>query len=216
VLVFEATGVYSRRLEAYLVQNGLRYYLLNPLVARKRLDNGCRLRKNDQFDAKALARSEIMPGVLEFTQTKVPVYTELADMSRFYEQLNEGKKRARNRIYRLLQLTFATFTDKFDLTTPSALEISKHYRHSELLRDKDLTELEKELRSWQLTGVGEFRLKNYAKRLFRAASRNQTAVIADSHNTYQLRYQINQLQQLVQAQKELIQRMSEVAGKLPE
>lgn len=216
VIVFEATGVYSRRLEAYIVQNGLRYHLLNPLVAKKRLDDGSRLRKNDQLDALGLARTEMRPEAAGFTQPKVPVYIELADMSRFYEQLNEDKKRIKNRIHRVMQLTFATFTGEFELETPSALAILKHYPNSELLRDKDLTELEDELRSWHLRGLGEIRVKNYAKRLFKAASRNQAAMGAGSHNDYQLSYQINQLQQLMKEQQELIQRMSEMAEKLPE
>ena len=216
VIVFESTGVYSRRLEAYIVQNGLRYHLLNPLVAKKRLDDGSRLRKNDRRDALGLARTETRPEAAGFTQPKVPVYIELADMSRFYEQLNEDKKRVKNRIHRVMQLTFATFTDEFDLDTPSSLAILKHYPNSELLRNKDLTEIEDELRSWHLRGMGEIRVKNYAKKLFKVASRNQAAVRAGSHNDYQLTYQINQLQQLMQEQQELIQRMSEVAEKLPE
>lgn len=67
VIVFESTGVYSRRLEAYIVQNGLRYHLLNPLVAKKRLDDGSRLRKNDQRDALGLARTETRPEAAGFT-----------------------------------------------------------------------------------------------------------------------------------------------------
>lgn len=96
------------------------------------------------------------------------------------------------------------------------MAILNHYPNSELLRDKDLTAIEDELRSWHLRGMGEIRVKNYAKKLFKAASRNQAAVRAGSHNDYQLTYQINQLQQLIQEQKELVQRMSEVAEKLPE
>lgn len=69
-------------------------------------------------------------------------------MSCFYEQLNEDKKRARNRIHRVIQLTFATFTAEFDLDTPSASAILRRYPNSELLRDKELTEIEDEIRSW--------------------------------------------------------------------
>lgn len=155
----------------------------------------------------------MMPGLLAFTQPKVPVYTELADMSRFYEQLNEDKKRIRNRIHHVIQLSFATFTDEFDLTTSNTMEILKHYPNSELLRNKDLTEIEDELSSWHLRGVGKIRVKNYAKKLFQAASKNQTAVKTSSHNVYQLTYQINQLQEVFQ---ELLRQMHAVATKLPE
>lgn len=83
-------------------------------MAKKRLDDGSRLRKNNQLDALGLARSETRPEATGFTQPKVPVYIELADMSRFYEQLNEDKKRVKNRIHRVMQLTFATFTEEFE------------------------------------------------------------------------------------------------------
>ncbi len=44
-VVFEATGVYSRRLEKFLLDKGILYHILNPLVAKKRLDDGSRLQK---------------------------------------------------------------------------------------------------------------------------------------------------------------------------
>ncbi|MES5863670.1 IS110 family transposase, partial [Lacticaseibacillus paracasei] len=57
-VVFEATGVYSRRLERYLLDESITYHILNPLVAKKRLDDGSRTRKNDVRDARGLAITE--------------------------------------------------------------------------------------------------------------------------------------------------------------
>lgn len=216
-VIFESTGVYSRRLEAYLTQNGLRYHILNPLVAKKRLDNGTRLRKNDQADAQKLAQSEMMTKNIVIDQPKAPVYSELADMSRFYDQLNEDKKRTRNRIHRLIQLTFATFTDEFDLSTVNALSILKHYPSSAMVTAiRDINEIISNMKSWHLRGLGDFRANQYARRFWRAAGRNQTAVPASSHNVYQLQYQIGQLEQLIQEQKQLILAMGKVAEELPE
>ncbi|NLR10805.1 transposase, partial [Lactobacillus sp. HBUAS51381] len=50
-IVFEATGVYSRRLEYFLRQEHLNYHILNPLAAKNRIATGSRLRKNDKQDA---------------------------------------------------------------------------------------------------------------------------------------------------------------------
>lgn len=109
-IVFEATGVYSRRLEYFLQQEGLNYHILNPLVAKNRIATGSRLRKNDKRDARRLAITEfteqLEPYLLTYKQD--PIYRELTDMNRYYDQLNEDKKRARNRAHRVLQLVFAS------------------------------------------------------------------------------------------------------------
>ncbi|WP_162255432.1 IS110 family transposase, partial [Levilactobacillus namurensis] len=64
-IVFEATGVYSRRLEYFLQQEGLNYHILNPLTAKNRITTGSRLRKNDERDARRLA-------ITEFTEQLEP------------------------------------------------------------------------------------------------------------------------------------------------
>ncbi|MBP5841418.1 transposase [Lactiplantibacillus plantarum] len=110
-IVFEATGVYSRRLEYFLQQEGLNYHILNPLTAKNRIATGSRLRKNDERDARRLAVTEftehLEPYLLAYKQD--PIYRELTDMNHYYDQLNEDKKRARNRAHRVLQLVFASF-----------------------------------------------------------------------------------------------------------
>lgn len=55
-IIFEATGVYSRRLQAFLEENGYTYSRLNPLETKKQLDS-LRVRKTDKIDAEKLAQS---------------------------------------------------------------------------------------------------------------------------------------------------------------
>lgn len=52
--VFEATGVYSRRLQAFFEDNSYAYTRLNPLESKKQLDS-LRVRKTDKIDAEKLA-----------------------------------------------------------------------------------------------------------------------------------------------------------------
>ena len=56
-IIFEATGVYSRRLQAFLEEYG--YRRLNPLEAKKQLDS-LRVRKTDKIDAEKLAKSQLV------------------------------------------------------------------------------------------------------------------------------------------------------------
>ncbi|WP_157964255.1 IS110 family transposase, partial [Lactobacillus rodentium] len=44
-IIFEATGVYSRRLQAFLEDYGYEYVVLNPLKAKKEMDLGLRHNK---------------------------------------------------------------------------------------------------------------------------------------------------------------------------
>ena len=57
-IIFEATGVYSRRLQAFLEENSYDYTRLNPLV-----------RKTDKIDAEKLASSK-------FVLNRKPTYVQ--------------------------------------------------------------------------------------------------------------------------------------------
>uniref|UniRef100_UPI000B2C45A4 IS110 family transposase n=1 Tax=Streptococcus suis TaxID=1307 RepID=UPI000B2C45A4 len=69
-IIFEATGVYSRRLQAFLDEHGYGYAYtrLNPLEAKKQLDS-LRVRKTNQIDAEKLAQSQ-------FVLNRKPTYVQ--------------------------------------------------------------------------------------------------------------------------------------------
>lgn len=97
-VVFEATSVYSSRLERFLLDQGILYHILNPLVAKKRIDVGSRMRKNDKDDAKNLALTEFMREPIPYKpRLSDPLYRELSDMSRYYDQQTEDIRRYKKR-----------------------------------------------------------------------------------------------------------------------
>lgn len=55
LVVFEATGVYSLNLQAFLEDYHIKYLKLNPLKAKKLMDNNLRHNKTDKVDAYRLA-----------------------------------------------------------------------------------------------------------------------------------------------------------------
>ena len=57
-IIFEATGVYSRRLQAFLDDYGYNYVVMNPLKAKKEMNQGLRHNKTDKNDAYHLALIE--------------------------------------------------------------------------------------------------------------------------------------------------------------
>ena len=103
-IIFEATGVYSRRLQAFLEENGYAYTRLNPLEAKKQLDS-LRVRKTDKIDAEKLAESQFILN-RKPTYGQEEVYQNLRDLSRFYQNLTEDMVRTKNRLHKTLQVTF--------------------------------------------------------------------------------------------------------------
>ena len=80
-VIFEATGVYSLPLEAFLNREGYDYVKINPLKAKKLMDNNLRHNKTDRVDAHRLAVIEyITPQALSTQQPKE--YRELQAASR--------------------------------------------------------------------------------------------------------------------------------------
>ena len=114
-IIFEATGVYSRRLQAFLEENSYDYTRLNPLEAKKQLD-GLRVRKTDKIDAEKLASSQFVLN-LKPIYVQEEVYQNLHDLSRFYQNLTEDIVRTKNRLHKVLQVAFPEIENL--LSTPT-------------------------------------------------------------------------------------------------
>lgn len=221
-IVFEATGVYSRRLEYFLQQEGLNYHILNPLVAKNRIATGSRLRKNDKRDARRLAITEfteqLEPYLLTYKQD--PIYRELTDMNRYYDQLNEDKKRARNRAHRVLQLVFASFGASkggFDFDSKLAWELLALFPHANIVREiGDLNELENRILAANFKGVGPKRAHDCARKLWKLAAQNGDAVPVTSDNTRQMKFLAERVLALRAAQDRQVLRMMDLGKSLPE
>lgn len=99
------TGVYSRRLQAFLEENNYAYTRLNPLEAKKQLDS-LRVRKTDKIDAEKLAQSQFVLN-RKSTHVQEKVYQDLRDLSRFYQNLTEDTVRTKNRLHKVLQVTLS-------------------------------------------------------------------------------------------------------------
>lgn len=103
-IIFEPTGVYSRRLPAFLEEYGYAYTQLNPLEAKKQLDS-LRVRKTDKIDSEKLTHSQSIFNRKQ-TYAQEEVYQHLRDLSPFYQNLTKDIVRAKNRLHKVLQVTF--------------------------------------------------------------------------------------------------------------
>ena len=98
VIIFEATGVHSRRLQAFLEEDSYDYTRLNPLEAKKAT-------RWITSDAEKLASSQyVLTRKPTYVQEKV--YQNLHNLSRFYQNLTEDIVRTKNRLHKVLQVAF--------------------------------------------------------------------------------------------------------------
>ncbi len=88
---------------------------LSPLEAKKQLDS-LRVRKTDKIDAEKLAKSQLVHN-RKATYVQEEVYQHLRDLSCFYQNMTEDLVRAKNRMHKVLQVTFPQLENL--LSTPT-------------------------------------------------------------------------------------------------
>lgn len=214
-IVFEATGVYSRRLQAFLENNGYPYVSLNPLEAKKQLDQ-LRVRKTDKIDAEKLARSQFILN-RKPTYIQEEIYQELRDLSRFYQNLTEDVVRSKNRLHKVLQVAFPEL-ESF-LSAPTG---EQYWNLVLLFPTKDfvieLSEAQLAVAIRQSTSkrISDKRVAYLTDKLLQLAERSYSAVKKTSPVIDEIRYYAQELQRLSERRQAVLDLMVQLAKPLPE
>lgn len=214
-IVFESTGVYSRRLQAFLEDNGYAYTRLNPLEAKKQLDS-LRVRKTDQIDAERLASSQFSLN-RKPTYVQEKVYQDLRDLSRFYQNLTEDIVRTKNRLHKVLQVAFPEIENL--LSSPTGEQYwnlvttfpNKHWV-LELLE----LELKEVIRQSTSKRISESRLERLAEKLHELAKQSYPTISKTSPMTEEVKYYAQELLRLTNRRELVLVQMIELAEPLPE
>lgn len=214
-IIFEARGVYSRRLQAFLEENGYAYTQLNPLEAKKQLDS-LRVRKTDKIDAETLAISQFVLN-RKPTYIQEEVYQELRDLSRFYQNLTEDIVRTKNRLHKVLQVTFPEMENI--LSTPTReqywnLVMTFPYKDFVLELSKD--ELLEGIRQSTSKRISNKRVAYLAQKLAALANQSYCAVKKNSPILEEVRYYAKELLRLSEQRQAVLEQMVELAQPLPE
>ena len=214
-IIFEATGVYSRRLQAFLEENGYAYTQLNHLEAKKQLDS-LRVRKTDKIDAETLAISQFVLN-RKPTYIQEEVYQELHDLSRFYQNLTEDIVRTKNRLHKVLQVTFPEMENI--LSTPTReqywnLVMTFPYKDFVLELSKD--ELLEGIRQSTSKRISNKRVAYLAQKLAALANQSYCAVKKNSPILEEVRYYAKELLRLSEQRQAVLEQMVELAQPLPE
>ena len=214
-IIFKARGVYSRRLQAFLEENGYAYTQLNPLEAKKQLDS-LRVRKTDKIDAETLAISQFVLN-RKPTYIQEEVYQELHDLSRFYQNLTEDIVRTKNRLHKVLQVTFPEMENI--LSTPTReqywnLVMTFPYKDFVLELSKD--ELLEGIRQSTSKRISDKRVAYLAQKLAALANQSYCTVKKNSPILEEVRYYAKELLRLSEQSQAVLEQMVELAQPLPE
>ena len=214
-IIFEARGVYSRRLQAFLEENGYAYTQLNHLEAKKQLDS-LRVRKTDKIDAETLAISQFVLN-RKPTYIQEEVYQELRDLSRFYQNLTEDIVRTKNRLHKVLQVTFPEMENI--LSTPTReqywnLVMTFPYKDFvlELSKDEPLEGIRQSISK----RISNKRVAYLAQKLAALANQSYCAVKKNSPILEEVRYYAKELLRLSEQRQAVFEQMVELAQPLPE
>lgn len=214
-IIFEATGVYSRRLQAFLDEHGYAYTRLNPLEAKKQLDS-LRVRKTDQIDAEKLAQSQFVLN-RKPTYVQEEVYQNLRDLSRFYQNLTEDIVRAKNRLHKVLQVTFPELENI--LSTPTGEQywnLVIAFPCKDFVLDLSKDELSESIRLSTTKRISDKRVAYLAEKLTALANQSYCAVKKTSPMLEEVRYYGKELLRLSEQRQTVLEQMVELAQPLPE
>jgi transposase len=144
-VIFEATGIYHRGLQCYLEQNGLEYYIVNPLQSAKCRKQDLRTKKTDKRDCVNLAK---MFYAMELRKTTIEdeKYYKLRQLSRHYEDILNHLRKAKVSFNATLDIVYPKYQDVFDkLYTTSSMAILRKYPHPDELGRKHPETVAKQL-----------------------------------------------------------------------
>ncbi|MBC9705124.1 MAG: IS110 family transposase [Enterococcus sp.] len=216
-IVFEATGVYSRPLEKFCQDNHFAYCLLNPLEAKKQMEEGSlRSWKTDKIDAHKLAQTH-QKNQREATRHQPAPYFELRDLSRFYQEIEVKISQVRMDLHNGLQLTFPELEQFFSSRMTSyALSLIELFPHPAYVLASSRTKIKNRLMKMTRKRISENRAWQKADQILDYAVTSYPAVEMDSIHCQKVTYYAKLLQDLLEQKEQLMAQMIEVAQTLEE
>ena len=191
------------------------YTRLNPLEAKKQLDS-LRVRKTDKIDAEKLAKSQLVHN-RKPTYVQEEVYQHLRDLSRFYQNMTEDLVRAKNRLHKVLQVTFPELENL--LSTPTGEQywnLVMAFPCKEFVLNLSQNELCKIIRQSTSKRISEKRIAYLTDKLIKLAKQSFCAVKKISPMLEEVRYYAQELLRLSEHRQVVLDDMVALAQPLPE
>lgn len=208
-IVFEATGVYSRQLERFMLENNFTYCILNPLEAKLQCDS-LRIHKTDRSDAHQLALTHfsISRRVKGGTDE---LFHQLKSLSRFYCELDDELSVTRSRMHKVIQLTFPELEKLFSSKSELFLNIVQLFPHPDHLLGLSKTIIKNKIRANTNKNISISRAEKKAIDLMEAAQHSYPAVTSGDVLCEQLRIYARRYQELQLQKDRCIEEMVKLA-----
>ncbi len=211
----KTTGVYSRRPQAFLDDHGYAYTRLNPLEAKKQLDS-LRVRKTDKIDAEKLAQPQFVLN-RKTTYVQEEVYQNLRDLSRFYQNLTEDIVCTKNRLHKVLQVTFPELENILSASTGEQYwSLVMAFLFKELVLRLTQSELMAIIFRFTSKRISDKRATYLADKLRELAKQSYCAVKKTSPILEEVRYYAQELLRLSERRQAVLNEMVFLAQPLPE
>lgn len=209
VVVFEATGVYSLPLQSFLDRQDYDYVRLNPLKAKKIMDNNLRYLKTDKLDAKHLVQLQFN-SPQRISPKQDYRYHEMQNANRFYEELTDDLVKYKNRLHRALQSTFPQIEK---LTSAHSGEvywqIVNLFPHAKFVLNSTYEQIVTQL--IKIKGIGHARANALTCSLQAIAKRTCYYDNYDSITVEMVKYYVERLRKIEQRRKHILEYIKEIA-----
>ena len=199
----------------FLRNNSYAYTRLNPLEAKKQLDS-LRVRKTDKIDAEKLAKSQLVHN-RKPTYVQEEVYQHLRDLSRFYQNMTEDLVRTKNRLHKVLQVTFPELENL--LSTPTGEQywnLVMAFPCKEFVLSLSQSNLCEIIRQSTSKRISKKRIAYLTDKLIKLAKQSFCAVKKTSPMLEEVRYYAQELLRLSERRQVVLNDMVALAQPLPE
>jgi len=214
LIIFEATGIYSRRLENYLRQENYQYTRINPLRAKKDMDS-FRHNKTDSLDALELAKAMSLHHY-DPMELSDPVYSQLHDLERFYQEQNEDIVREKDRLHKTLTITFPEIETLLSKTDGDLYwNLVQLFPSPKDVLKCDALELYKSILQSTPKNMGIMHSKRIASQLIGLANKSSSMGNIDCVIS-ETKYHAQRVQEIDHKKNQIIDEMAELAKNLPE
>ena len=175
-----------------------------------------RVRKTDKIDAEKLAKSQLVHN-RKPTYVQEEVYQHLRDLSRFYQNMTEDLVRTKNRLHKVLQVTFPELENL--LSTPTGEQywnLVMAFPCKEFVLSLSQSNLCEIIRQSTSKRISEKRVTYLVDKLIKLANQSYCAVKKTSPMLEEVRYYAQELLRLSERRQVVLSDMVALAQPLPE
>lgn len=214
-VVFEATGVYSQPLEALLQSEGIRFYKMNPLLAKMQTQT-LRSNKTDRVDAHKLAQSHYK-FEREIVKSQPILYSELKDISALYGEIQNSLVKEKNHLHAVLQKVFPELENLYaGSLSKFALNLIEKYPHPNIVLKSSRTKIKNQILLSTKKKLSQEQARNKAEELIEMARQSYPSVDEKHFSVMKVQIRVQMIRDSLEMKELLAKKMIALATELTE